>query len=41
VCPYESKCCHSIVEYQACLKTNKHYIGNTQQHMKMRMEGHI
>jgi hypothetical protein len=42
-CPYSSDCCTSIVVYQAavCLKTNKCYIGNTQQHVKTRMQGHI
>jgi hypothetical protein len=40
-CPYEGKCHHLIVVYQAtCLKTNKRYIGNTQQHVKTRMQGH-
>ena len=41
-CSYEGKCRHSIVVYQAtCLKTNKQYIGNTQQHVKTRLQGHI
>jgi hypothetical protein len=41
MCPYEGKCHHLIVVYQAtCLKTNKRYIGNTQQHVKTRMQGH-
>jgi hypothetical protein len=40
-CPYEGKCCHLIVVYQAtCLKTKKRYIRNTQQHVKTRMQGH-
>jgi len=42
LCPYSGKCCNQIVVYQAtCLKTNKHYIGNTQQHVKTRMQGHV
>jgi len=41
-CPYSGKCHNPIVVYQAtCLKTNKRYIGNTQQHMKTRMQGHV
>ena len=41
-CPYGGKCRHSIVVYQTtCLKTNKCYIGNTQQHVKTRTQGHI
>jgi hypothetical protein len=41
-CQYSGDCRTSIVVYQAvCLKTNKCYIGNTQQHMKTRMQGHI
>ena len=42
MCPYRGKCHHSIVVYQTtCLQTNKRYIGNTQQHMKTRMQGHV
>ncbi len=38
----QKKCCYSIVVYQAtCHKTNKKYIGNTQQHVKTRLQGHI
>jgi len=41
-CPYSGKCRYPIVVYQAtCLKTNKRYIGNTQQHVKTRMQGHV
>ena len=41
-CPYGGKCRHSIVVYQAtCLKTNKRYLGNTQQHVKTRTQGHV
>jgi hypothetical protein len=41
-CLYEGKCHHSIVAYQAtCLKTNNCFIGNTQQHVKTRMQGHV
>jgi hypothetical protein len=41
-CPYEGNCRHSIVVYQAmCLKMNKRYIGNTQHHLKTRMQGHV
>jgi hypothetical protein len=29
------------IKQPACLKTNKRYIGNTQQHVKTRMQGHI
>jgi hypothetical protein len=40
-CLYEGKCCHSIVVYQVtCLKMNKRYIGNTQQDVKTRLQGH-
>jgi len=38
---FENQIC-SLVVYQAtCLKTNKRYIGNTQQHVKTRMQGHV
>ena len=41
-CPYGGKCRHSIVVYQTtCLQTNKRYIGNTQQHVKTRTQGHV
>ena len=41
-CAYGGKCRSSIVVYKAiCLKTNKNYIGNTQQHLKTRMQGHV
>ncbi len=41
-CQYGGKCRHSIVVYQTtCLQTNKRYIGNTQQHVKTRMQGHV
>jgi hypothetical protein len=41
-CAYGGKCRHSIVVYQAtCVQTNKRYIGNTQQHVKTRMQGHV
>lgn len=41
-CPYLGKCRNSIVVYQATdLVTNKRYIGNTQQHVKTRIQQHV
>jgi hypothetical protein len=41
-CPYLGKCRNSIVVYEAtCLITGKKYIGNTQQHVKKRMQQHV
>jgi hypothetical protein len=41
LCRYLGKCRESIVVYQAtCLSTGKAYIGNTQQHVKTRMQQH-
>ena len=41
-CPYGGKCRSSIVVYRAtCLQTKKQYLGNTQQHVKSRMQGHV
>ena len=40
-CIYNGKCRSSIIVYQAtCLITGKRYIGNTQQHLKTRMQQH-
>ena len=41
-CQYGGKCRSSIVVYQAtCLATGKRYIGNTQQHVKKRIQQHV
>jgi hypothetical protein len=41
-CPYGGNCRNPIVVYRAkCLMTNKIYLGNTQQHVKSRMQGHV
>ena len=41
-CPYGGFCRRSIVVYKAtCLKTGKQYIGNTQQHVKKRIQQHV
>ena len=41
-CIYGGRCRNSIVVYQAtCLTTGKKYIGNTQQHVKTRMQQHV
>ena len=41
-CLYNGLCGQSIVVYQAtCLLTRKRYIGNTQQHVKKRMQQHV
>jgi hypothetical protein len=42
VCIYNGKCRTSIVVYKAtCEQTGKVYIGNTQQHLKKRMQQHV
>ena len=39
LCPYGGRCRRSIVVYKAtCLQSGKQYIGNTQQHVKKRMQ---
>ena len=41
-CQYRNVCRVPIVIYRVtCKMTNKIYIGNTQQHFKMRMKGHF
>lgn len=41
-CPFLGRCRESIVVYQACcLITGKKYIGNTQQHVKKRIQQHV
>ena len=41
-CPYGGRCRRSIVVYRAtCLQTGKQYIGNTQQHVKKRLQQHV
>ena len=41
-CGYNNLCRRSIVVYKVeCLRTNKIYIGNTQQHFKTRMQQHF
>ena len=42
LCPYGGRCRRSIVVYKAtCLQSGKQYIGNTQQHVKKRMQQHV
>jgi hypothetical protein len=42
LCIYEGACRKSIVVYKTtCLQTGKVYIGNTQQHLKKRMQQHF
>lgn len=41
-CAYDGKCRTPIVVYKAtCLQTGKHYIGNTQQFVKKRIQQHV
>ena len=41
-CPYGGRCRRSIVVYKAtCLQSGKQYIGNTQQHVKKRLQQHV
>ena len=41
-CIYNNKCRNSVLVYKStCLDCNKFYIGNTQQHLKKRMNQHF